>query len=806
MKKLLLVLIAFILLFVAVGCTKKENDDKNKEPIKKEYVLSGSDIVYVGEKIALSISNLDDGDKVAWASSDESIAKVTNGEVEGISEGEALIIATINDEEMINKRILVSIKEEKEEYALVGLASVNEGESITLEIENLLPTDKVEWLSRDSDIAEVNNGVVSGLKAGSTTIIAIINDEEILSKDIEVKEIEKPAIWIEGKSELVAGEMTVLAKKYSEEPFDVVWSSTNPSVAIVSDGEVLALKEGKTIIKATKASDSNVYAVFNLSVSKYESTGYAEEEINFAKEIVKNMSVDELIGQMLIGSYAGTSLSNDTINAIEEYKLGNFIFMGNNTPSGVEAASLATALQNKFISTLGIPGFISIDQETGRICRLTNGATRFLGNMASAATGDAHDRFLIGEAVGEELKTYGINFDLAPVLDVNNNPNNPVINNRSFSDNQMLVSLYGEEMMKGLMSEDVMACAKHFPGHGNTATDSHYGLPIINSSLDELYQIELAPFIHAIYSGIDAIMTTHILFTVLDSDYPATLSKKILTDLLRGDLGFDGLIVTDGMEMQAITNYYGAKQAPVLAVKAGADMLCYTTISGAVTAITAIKEAYNNNEITKDRLEESVMRIIMKKNKYHLFNNYLPKDGYATYDTTAHEELNLALAKKAVTVYKGDFSGLDKTKKTVIFSSKCSYQLKNYSGTNNSFGKYAVDYLKEKGMNDVDFVYISSITNSEVDSYVNSALEYEQIVVAISDANSAQVKFVNELAKKRNDIIVVALNLPYDLNSYNNVNTYICTFENTPIMVEALTYLMNGEYKPTGVSPVKLNK
>ena len=677
----------------------------------------------------------------------------------------------------------------------------------TLGIDNLQEGDTVIWICSDESIAVVGeDGVLTPKKGGNVTITAIINNDVTITKELEIREAKYPPIMLEGKKNMVAGEIYTVKKIYGEEEFDVEWSSSDSSIALVKDGVVFALRKGDATIKATKKDDSRIYASYRVHVKEYVGESYSEEEIAFAKAIVDNMSVDELIGQMFIGSYAGTSLSNDTINAVKNYKLGNFIFMGNNTPSGVEAAGLAASLQNLFMTELGVPGFISIDQETGRITRLTNGGTRFLGNMASAATGDPHDRYLIGEAVGEELKTYGINFDLAPVLDVNNNPNNPVINNRSFSDSQLLVALYGEEMLKGLMNEGVMACAKHFPGHGDTATDSHYGLPIINKSINSLYQVELAPFIHAIYSGIDAIMTTHILFTDIDSEYPATLSKKILTDLLRGEMGFTGLIVTDGMEMQAITKNYGDKQAAALAVIAGADMICYTTISGAIKGITGVKEAYERGEIIRDRLEESVMRIIIKKHKYDLFDNNLPKEGYETYSTKAHEELNLELAKKAVTLYKGDFNGLDKSKKTIIFSSKCSYQLKNYTGTNNSFGKYALDYLKSKGMKDIDFEYISSMTSGDIEGLITKAKGYEQIVVAISDANAAQIKFVNDLVKERPDIIVIALNLPYDINSYNNVNTYICVYENTPIMVEALTYYLNGEYVATGTSPIRLAK
>ena len=700
-------------------------------------------------------------------------------------------------------------------YAISGSTEVVEGETITLKVTangEDVDASKITWQSENLDVATVDaSGVVRGIKEGIIKIFATVTTKdgsEALIYEVSVVKKDEPAspVTISCKTELTAGEIVAVSVSFNGEAFDLEWSSSNPTVALIKDGLVFALKEGTAIIKATSVNDTNIRSRITINVKKYEAEDASSEDINYVKNIMKNMTIDEMIGQLVMGSEAGVSVTSNTINMIKNKKLGNFIFMGNNTPSGVEAAGLATALQNLFIDNLAIPAFIAIDQETGRICRLTNGATRFLGNMASAATGDPHDRYLIGEAVGNELKTYGINFDLTPVLDVNNNPNNPVINNRSFSDSQMLVALYGEEMLKGLMSENVMACAKHFPGHGNTATDSHYGLPIINSSIDSLYRIELAPFIHAIYSGIDAIMTTHILFTEIDSDYPATLSSKVLTGLLRETLGFNGMIVTDGMEMQAITNYYGKSEAPVLAILAGADMLCYTTLSGAETAIDAIKAAFDSGRITKERIEESVLRILLKKKKYNLFEEYLPKEGYATYNTLEHDALNLELAKKAVTLYKGEFNGLDKNKKTIIFSSKCSYQLKNYSGTNNSFGKYAMDYLKSKGMKDIDFEYISSLTTSDIDGFISEAKEYEQIVVAISDANAAQVKFVNQLVKERPDTIVIALNLPYDINSYNGVNTYICVYENTPIMVEALTYYMNGEFIATGKSPITLNK
>ena len=543
-------------------------------------------------------------------------------------------------------------------------------------------------------------------------------------------------------------------------------------------------------------------------VNKYIAPNASQEDLDYVNNILKDLTLDEKIGQMLIGSYNGTTMSSDAINAIENYKLGNFIHMAYNVPDGATAGSFTTEIQNKMVSTTGIPGFICIDQEGGRVTRLTNGGTRFIGNMAIAATNDPNNAYLVGAATGEELKNYGINFDLAPVLDVNNNPNNPVINNRSYSDNAITVSLFGRQMIAGLASSSVMSCAKHFPGHGNTSTDSHTSLPKITSTKEDLYAIELAPFISAIASGIDSIMTTHIIFSAIDKEYPATLSKAVLTDLLRNELGFDGIIVTDGMEMAAIANNYGVGQAAVLAVKAGADLLAYTTISNPITAHQSIKAAVMNGEITEERIDESVRRILLKKLKYDLFDNYLPSENYADYDLSDHLALNLAIAKKSVTVHLGEFNGLDSTKSTLILSSKASITLETgLSGSDNSFGYIASQYLKSNGFKKCDYFDISSLTSARVSELVATTSNYEQVVIAVNDANSLQISLVNQVSSGRDDLIVVALNLPYDINKYaNTVNNYICIYEYTPVMVDALKRLMNGEYQATGSSSIVLNK
>ena len=649
-------------------------------------------------------------------------------------------------------------------------------------------------------VLRVEKGALKAYKEGSAIVYVYAEEDADFAYEFTV--VVKEVIDTGDKEvnlELTAGQLKDIKVKGE----NISYELSNPKVLLAGDSYLLGLREGSCVVKVY--SNKDLLKTINVEVKKYVAPEVDQTDLARADEILNSLSLEQKVGQMFIGSTTGTSLNKSAKTAIADYHLGNYIYMGYNCTAPLEASKMSVDLQNRFKeANNGIPGFISIDQETGTVNRMNTGATRFLGNMAAAATNDPHNSYLIGEAVGKELKYYGVNFDLAPVLDVNNNPLNPIINCRSYSDNPIKVSRFGTNMINGLKSQNVMSCSKHFPGHGNTSTDTHLDLPTITSSLDDLYQIELAPFIASIYNGIDAIMTTHIIFSCLDTVYPATLSKTVLTGLLREELGYEGLIVTDALEMSAITKGYGKSQAAILAIKAGADILCYTSVSDPMEVIPDVISAVNSGDIDITIIDKAVERILLKKIKYGLFDE-VTEERTTLFDVTQHSQLNQSLAQEAVTVYTNNFSGLDKTKNTIIMSSTSAYEL-GYSGNKNSFAYYCSAYLKEKGMSNCDYDVISSITNSNKNDYITKALNYDQIVIAIDSANDAQIAFVNELASKRSDIIVVALKLPYDYNYYENVNTFITIYDRTPVMIEALTKLMNGEYQATGVCPVSLNK
>lgn len=777
-----------------------------------DIIISGEDVIRIGKSTILT-SNID----VYWSSSNLEVAEVyADGEVIAVGPGDVTITATdITNPNNQNTFLIKIIGKVPTGIIISGRNKVSMNQSTLLTI-TAYPegaNNAVIWSSRDENIATVDEkGNVTGVALGKTAIKAVSLDNENLMTvfNIEVIAAAPDDIILTGDTEVNAGEFIYLNLQVigSEVTKEVTWTVTDKTILKVVDGIVLGLTAGTTTIRATSILNDQVYDEITVSVNPYMAPLENENDLDYVNTIIAGLTLEEKIGQMLIFSYNGTSLTTDASNAISQYKLGNFIHMGYNVPDGITAGLFTTELQNKIVATTKIPGFICIDQEGGRVARLVNGGTRFIGNMAIAATNNPENAYLVGEATGEELRNYGINFDLAPVLDVNNNPNNPVINNRSYSDNAITVSLFGQQMIAGLAESNVMGCAKHFPGHGNTSTDSHTSLPKITSTKEDLYAIELAPFISAIASGIDAIMTTHIIFSAIDKEYPATLSRAVLTDLLRDELGYQGIIVTDGMEMKAIADNYGVAQAAVLAVKAGADMLAYTTMNNPITAHQAIKEAVINGEISEARINDSVRRILLKKVKYNLFDHYLPSDDYQNYDLSAHQALNLAIAQQAVTVHLGDFSGLDQTKTTLILSTKASLTLEpNLSGSDNSFGSIASKYLRAEGFTKCDYLDISSLTAARVTELIQIAEGYQQVVIAIGDATSTQINLVNQISSKKDDLLVIGLNLPYDINKYAaTVNHYLCIYEYSPIMVDALKRLLNGEYSPMGKTPIVLNK
>lgn len=365
-------------------------------------------------------------------------------------------------------------------------------------------------------------------------------------------------------------------------------------------------------------------------------------------EILGGMTLRQKITQMLMVDFrkwdpdgdAGAAkledftVMNDQVRKIvEDYDFGAVIYFANNIKTTEATFALSMELQKAATKDNGIPLIITADQEGGSVYRLGSG-TALPGNMALGATGDVKYAKQAGQIIGRELSSLGINTDLAPVVDVNNNANNPVIGLRSYGDDATLVGQMASATIAGLRDYNVIGCAKHFPGHGDTATDSHYGLPVVNKSKDVLMENELKPYTVAIDQGIEMIMTAHILYPQLDSSkvhsdktgkeesLPATMSKAIITDLLKNEMGFEGVVTTDAMNMAGVANTFDQVQAVKLAINAGVDMICMPTVlyseedlADLDAVINGVEEAVNNGEISEDRLNDACRRILTLKEK-----------------------------------------------------------------------------------------------------------------------------------------------------------------------------------------------
>lgn len=349
-------------------------------------------------------------------------------------------------------------------------------------------------------------------------------------------------------------------------------------------------------------------------------TNHAKQSNN---SLLESMTLEEKIGQMIIAGIEGTTLTPETNNLIKDYHVGGIIFFSDNLKSYKQSLDLINGLkQLNSINT--IPLFLSVDQEGGRVTRLP-GLEDHPSNQEIGLRDDPQLSYEYGSILAKELQAFGMNVNYAPVMDVNSNPKNPVIGDRAFGNNATLVSKMSIPMMKGMLDNQVIPVIKHFPGHGDTEVDSHLELPRIEKTLQDLQQVELLPFKEAIKKGAEVVMVAHILFPQLDSEFPSSMSKPIMTDLLREELGYKGVIVTDDMMMDAIKNHYEIGEAAVQSVKAGSDIILISKhYEDILRAIEAIKDAVKSGAISEERIDKSVERILGLKEKYKLDDKQVP--------------------------------------------------------------------------------------------------------------------------------------------------------------------------------------
>lgn len=525
-----------------------------------------------------------------------------------------------------------------------------------------------------------------------------------------------------------------------------------------------------------------------------------------------DLTLEQKVGQMFICGFNALTPNEHANILIEQFQVGGICYFRRNVKTLPQLAELSASLQQLASGNQPFPLLISIDQEGGMVARIDHeGISRIPGNMALGAAGSAEDAYRVAQIGARELRSLGVNMNFAPCLDVNNNPRNPVIGVRSFGEDPHAVAELGTAAIKGYQEEGVSATAKHFPGHGDTSVDSHLGRASVPHDLERLRSVELFPFAQAIKDGVDAIMTAHVSFPAIEpSDLPATLSHAVLTGLLREEMGFEGLIVTDCLEMHAISKEYGIPEGAIRAIEAGADcVLVSHTLSEQTAAITAVIEAVRGGRLPVELIDKAVDRILALKQRNAKLAEELPVHpiGEVAEET---KQLLAQIAGRGITLVKDEGQLPLKPEQAVAVIWP---ELLQATQVDEAWSKsYTLgDALRSYGVQADDLRVGTDMSDEEVEQAVKAAEGYKQIVVATYTSESrlpqGQQKLVSRLSELEDvTLVIVATRNPYDINDLPPVPAYLCSYENTPYYMNAAAGVLVGKVRPEGKLPVGISK
>ena len=508
------------------------------------------------------------------------------------------------------------------------------------------------------------------------------------------------------------------------------------------------------------------------------------------------MEMRRMLGQKLVFGFHGKTLPEEFKNLLREYKIGNVILFLRNVESAEQLRALCAEIQSLVQEETGYPAFIIIDQEGGMVTRLPQDAVNVPGAMALAATADPENARLASEITIRQLRGLGANFNMAPVLDVNSNPANPVIGVRSFGDEAERVASLGCAAIAPYAGSGVLCCAKHFPGHGDTAVDSHLGLPRVDKMEEALEQLELIPFRRAIEAGVPAIMMSHVLFPNIEPEQvPCTMSRRMVTGLLKQKLGFRGLILTDCMEMGAIRDYYGTPEGVVASIKAGVDL---AEISSAfdleLAAAKAVNEAAERGEFDVEEIRASVEKIL----RYKKMLAAQVEPGLCNRGEDRRTVENMA--RQAISQISGTPFQADEN---TFFCGCADYRTSGVANANGSavtFPEYMANAFGAEG-----FVTGKDPDEEEIRAALRQAENCEKIILGTCNGHlfRGQLALAEALAATGKPMAVAALRNPYDLSQIPETVWKLAAYDYAVPAFRALEDIFRGG-KATGVCPVKL--
>ncbi|NDQ57267.1 MAG: serine hydrolase [Acidipila sp.] len=538
----------------------------------------------------------------------------------------------------------------------------------------------------------------------------------------------------------------------------------------------------------------------------------------WVENTLKHMTTDEKVGQVIFPTYFGGFYSTESpdyqtlMRHVESDHAGGFILATRGGPRGTERSTVyaTAALTNQLQRKAKIPLLIAADFEHGTVMRIIEG-TSFPEPMAVAATGRAEDAYTIGRISALEARAAGVQWLFAPVADVNSNPDNPIINIRSFGEDPKKVSAFVSAFVRGVEENGALATAKHFPGHGDTGEDSHLDLAMVHSNRARLDAVDLVPFRAAIAAGVSSIMTGHLVVPALEPDpeLPATLSPKVLTELLRKQMGFDGLIVTDALDMGGVTNHYAPAEVAVRAFAAGADVLLMPPVPDA--AVLAMKEAVQTGRVSIERLDDAVRRILRAKARLGLDTQRMV-DVDKLNSVYAEPEFTRAaqdIADRGVTLLRDEAKlvPLDARKplRTLLVAVVAD------PDTNPS---YEFAQAVKSALETVDVVKIDSRYFRPATVTIPPLANYDTILLAltvrVADRKGTvglppdQAELVHRLLASGKPAIVASFGSPYLMESYPEAKTWLAVFDTNDVGQRAVARALFGEVAIGGKLPVRL--
>ncbi len=525
-----------------------------------------------------------------------------------------------------------------------------------------------------------------------------------------------------------------------------------------------------------------------------------EKSIHWVDSVYEQMSLEERIGQLIMiraHSNLGENHIAEVKRQIEQYHVGAVCFFQGNP---LEQARLT----NKYQELSNIPMLVAMDAEWGLGMRFREDGISFPRQLTLGAIQDNNLIYQKGREIARQLNRIGVHINFAPVIDVNNNPANPVINDRSFGEVKEQVVVKGHAYMRGLQNGGVMACGKHFPGHGDTDVDSHFDLPVINHSVERLDSIELFPFKQLIPQGLQSIMIAHLHIPAYDStpNLPTTLSKDVVTGILKEELRFKGLIITDAMEMKGVTKYFPAGEAEVKSILAGNDVICLP--ADVDKTFSALKKAYEEGRLSPDRLEESVKKILSAK--YFLgLNNYEPVELENLSEEVNHPKalaLKSELIENALTLVRDEQEifpiDLDNEKKRTTIAigtagkNKFQHRLDDYA-----------DWEHHHFLQDDPQLSSQEFTAgfSDKDLVVVSLHNMGRFLSGNYSLKNSTIDFVNRLAS-HSRVALVIFGSPYSLRFFDDIETVLVAYDDGEMFRDFTAQGLSGAFAITGRLPV----